>query len=134
MGRIVIVDDDALMCAIVARALAPAGHVVTPVPDGDDAVDILWANGPDLVILDCALPGKTGLTILREIRESAMFAELPVLILTARRSEWHARVAMEAGADAYMRKPFEPDDLLAKVDAILAKAEVGQPVVSAIAH
>ena len=122
MARIVIVDDDELLCAIVARALAPAGHTVVPVRDGDDAVDALWEHSPDLAILDCALPGKTGLTILREIRQSAMFAKLPVLILTARRSEWHARMAMDAGANDYARKPFEADELIAKIDRLLAGA------------
>ena len=105
MAKIVLVDDDELICEIVARMLAPFGHQVVPVRDGDDALDALWEHGPDLVILDCALPGKTGLTILREIRDSAMFRELPVLILTARRSEWHAKLALETGANDYVRKP-----------------------------
>lgn len=126
MARIVMVDDDELMCTIVARTLAPHGHVVVPVRDGEDAVDALWANSPDLVILDCALPGKAGLAVLRDIRDSAMFTELPVLILTARRSEWHARVAMEAGADDYMRKPFELPELVAKVDQMLAAASAAR--------
>ena len=119
MAKIVIVDDDELICTIVARTLQPSGHTVVPVRDGDDALDTLWEHGPDLIILDCALPGKTGLTILREIRQSAMFGTLPVLILTARRSEWHAKVAMEAGASDYVRKPFDADELIAKVDHLL---------------
>ncbi|WP_421020751.1 response regulator transcription factor, partial [Klebsiella pneumoniae] len=86
------------------------------VRDGDDAVDVLWECGPDLAILDCALPGKTGLAILREIRQSAMFQTLPVLILTARRSEWHAKLAMEAGANDYVRKPFNPGALIDKIE------------------
>lgn len=122
MAKIVIVEDDPLMCAIVTRTLTPLGHVVVAVRDGSDAVDTLWESGPDLVILDCALPGKTGLTILREIRKSAMFGQLPVLILTARRSEWHAKLALEAGANDYMRKPFDEAGLIAKVEALLAKA------------
>ena len=122
MARIVIVDDDELLCQIVARTLAPVGHVVIAVRDGDDALEALWENGPDLAILDCALPGKTGLTILREIRESAMFAKLPVLILTARRSEWHAKMAMTAGADDYIRKPFDATELIDTIDRLLAAA------------
>ena len=122
MARIVIVDDDELICAIVAHTLAPAGHIVTAVRDGDDAFDTLWELGPDLVILDCALPGKTGLTILREVRQSAMFDGLPVLILTARRSDWHAKLAIEAGANDYVRKPFEPGELIATVDRLLASS------------
>ena len=127
MARIVIVDDDELFCQIVARTLAPLGHMVVTVRDGDDALEALWANGPDLAILDCALPGKTGLTILREVRESAMFGKLPVIILTARRSEWHAKMAMTAGADAYVRKPFEPDDLIATIERLLAAAAPSHP-------
>ncbi|WP_010217881.1 response regulator [Sphingomonas sp. PAMC 26621] len=120
MARIVIVDDDELVCAIVARTLTPLGHVVLPVRDGDDALDSLWESSPDLVILDCALPGKTGLAILGEMRTSAMFRGLPVLILTARRSDWHVKMALEAGANAYIRKPFEPADLIAQVAALLS--------------
>jgi DNA-binding response OmpR family regulator len=122
MATIVMVDDDELLCAIVARTLAPVGHTVVAVRDGDDALDILWECGPDLAILDCALPGKTGLTILREIRQSAMFHTLPVLILTARRSEWHSKVAMEAGANDYVRKPFDPGELVDKIEHLLATA------------
>ncbi|WP_353205339.1 response regulator [Sphingomonas sp.] len=127
MARIVIVDDDELLCQIVARTLAPLGHVVVAVRDGDDALEALWENGPDLAILDCALPGKTGLTILREIRQSAMFATLPVLILTARRSEWHAKMAITAGANEYIRKPFEGDELIATIDRLIAAATVSRP-------
>lgn len=122
MARIVIVDDDELLCQIVARTLEPAGHVVVAVRDGDDALESLWENGPDLAILDCALPGKTGLTILREIRQSAMFTSLPVLILTARRSEWHAKMAITAGANEYLRKPFEPAVLVGTVNRLIAGA------------
>lgn len=127
MARIVIVDDDELFCQIVARTLAPAGHVVVAVRDGDDALESLWENGPDLVILDCALPGKTGLTILRELRQSAMFATLPVLILTARRSEWHAKMAITAGANQYLRKPFDAAELITTIDRLLTTATAAQP-------
>ncbi len=127
MARIVIVDDDELLCQIVARTLAPLGHVVIAVRDGDDALEALWENGPDLAILDCALPGKTGLTILREIRESAMFATLPVLILTARRSEWHAKMTITAGANDYIRKPFEAGELIGTIDRLIAAATESSP-------
>lgn len=122
MARIVIVDDDELVCAIVARTLQPLGHVVLPVRDGEDALDSLWESAPDLLILDCALPGKTGLAILAEMRASAMFRDLPVLILTARRSEWHVKMALEAGANAYVRKPFEASDLVEQVTTLLSPA------------
>lgn len=127
MARIVIVDDDELLCQIVARTLTPLGHVVMAVRDGDDALEALWEYGPDLAILDCALPGKTGLTILREIRDSAMFATLPVLILTARRSEWHAKMAITAGASDYIRKPFDATELTDTVERLLAAAAVSRP-------
>lgn len=122
MARIVIVDDDELICAIVARTLTPLGHTVVSVRDGADALDSLWESGPNLVILDCALPGKTGLTILGEMRASAMFRDLPVLILTARRSDWHVKMALDAGANAYVRKPFAPEELIANVTTLLAGA------------
>lgn len=128
MARIVIVDDDELICAIVARTLTPLGHVVLPVGDGGDALDSLWDSAPDLVILDCALPGKTGLAILAELRESPMFRDLPVLILTARRSEWHVKVALDAGANAYMRKPFAPEALSEAVTALLSPAPHPAPL------
>lgn len=120
MARIAIIDDDELLSTLITRTLEPLGHVVVAVANGDDALDVLWEFGPDLAILDCALPGKTGLAVLREIRESAMFGALPVLILTARRSEWHARLATEAGANGYMRKPFDAGELTAKIAALLA--------------
>lgn len=129
MATIVIVEDDELVQEIVARALESAAHTVIPVADGLDAIDCLWENDPDLIILDCALPGKGGLPILQELRASPRFQAIPVLMLTARRSDWHARLAMDAGASAYLRKPFKVEDLLRTVGELLQKADAVQPIV-----
>lgn len=131
MPTIVIVEDDELVREIAARALEGAGHSVIPVADGLDAIDCVWESDPDLVILDCALPGKGGLPILQELRASPKFRTIPVLILTARRSDWHAQLAMDTGASDYLRKPFKMEDLLDSVSALLAKGGAVRP---AIAH
>ena len=129
MATIVIVEDDELVREIVARALESEAHTVISIADGLDAIDCVWESDPDLVILDCALPGKGGLPILQELRASPKFQTIPVLILTARRSDWHARLAMDAGASDYLRKPFKVEDLLRSVRALLQKAEVVRPMV-----
>ena len=126
MATIVIVEDDELVREVVATALENAAHTVIAVEDGTDAIDCLWESDPDLVILDCALPGRGGLPILQELRASPKFQAIPVLILTARRSDWHAKLAMDTGASDYLRKPFKVRDLLNRVSTLLRKAVAAQ--------
>ena len=119
---ILIVDDDPLICDIASDILTGAGFLVACVDNGDDAVTIAWDIGSDAVLLDCNLPGKPGMMVLDEFRNSPRFYAMPIAMLTGRRSALAEAVSRDHGADAYIRKPFDPVDLLITV-AKLTRAE-----------
>ena len=119
MARIIIVDDDELVVEIVREALQARGHIVGALPDGKPVKNVVEFKQPDLVILDCAMPELSGVEALREIRSSANAYSTPVLMLTGRRSEVDEEIARRAGADDYLRKPFDADQLVARVEALL---------------
>jgi DNA-binding response OmpR family regulator len=120
MAHIIIADDDELVCEIARGALTGSGHVVGVVSNGVDAVNAVRAKRPDLLILDCNMPEKTGITALRELRNMPAFSEMPVLMLTARRSDQDQELARYAGATDYLKKPFDPDELIFRVEELLA--------------
>ncbi|WP_051007278.1 response regulator transcription factor [Sphingomonas sp. PAMC 26621] len=84
MARIMMADDDELVAEIAIEALNAAGHAVGLLPDGKDMMSVIRARKPDLVILDCNMPEKSGILVLREMRNSVEFFDTPVLMLTGR--------------------------------------------------
>ena len=114
-------EDDDLVAEVAIEALNAAGHAVGLLVDGTDMMKVIEARRPDLVILDCNMPQKSGILVLREMRSSMSFCETPVLMLTARRSERDVELAMFEGASDYMKKPFNPDELVFRVDRLLQK-------------
>lgn len=112
---IVLVDDDPLVCDLVSETLEAAGYLVLAVDDGAEAMDVIWNSQPALVILDCGLPGRPGMALLGDLRASAMFSDLPIVMLTGRSSKWHEKSALKCGASCYVRKPFDPRELLVAV-------------------
>jgi len=121
MARIIIADDDEIMGEIARDALIAAGHGAGLVADGVEALRVVKARRPDLLILDCNMPKMSGVLVLRELRNSPELYDLPVMMLTGRRSTQDVDLAMFAGADAYMKKPFDLDELVFKVDELLEK-------------
>ena len=101
--RILVVDDDPLMCDIIAATLEDA-YELAIVTDGLDVRERMWAVDPDLVILDCNLPGRPGMMVLEDIRTSASNAAIPVMMLTGRQGNWTqsaaARLARHDGQTA----------------------------------
>jgi DNA-binding response OmpR family regulator len=122
MARIIIADDDELIIEVVRAALDPRGHIVGALPDGNDVQRIVEQRRPDLLILDCAMPGLSGVQVLRNLRNSHTAYAVPVLMLTARASTADENIALLAGADEYLRKPFDPDQLVAAVESLLEQS------------
>lgn len=122
MTMILVADDDQLVGDVVRHALEPLGHVVGTVDNGADAVRVAELKRPELIILDCSMPGLSGVEALRRIRSSRALFSTPVLMLTARASAHDEEIAMRAGASDYLRKPFDPDELLVLVDRLLTKS------------
>jgi DNA-binding response OmpR family regulator len=130
MALILIADDDELVIDLVRDALSARGHIVGAVDDGTMVITIVELKRPELVILDCAMPELSGVEALRQIRYSHACHLTPVLMLTARRSEADEDIAMRAGANDYLRKPFDPDQLVSRVEMLLDHAELQrQPLV-----
>ena len=117
-GHILIVDDDAQIRQLTGKFLREHGHRVTTARDGREMRQALATASIDLVILDIMLPGGNGLDLCKEIRSNS---SLPVIMLTARGSETDRIVGLEIGADDYVAKPFNPRELLARVNAVLRR-------------
>jgi len=121
MARIIIAEDDEIIGEIARDALVAEGHGVGLLTNGKDALAVIKQRQPDLVILDCNMPDLSGLLVLREMRNSETMCEIPVLILTGRRSERDVELAMNEGANDYMKKPFDPAELAFRVHTLLKK-------------
>ncbi len=125
-AKILIVEDDATIARFVELELTHLGHEVHKVADGDLAVAEIEQFDPDLVLLDLMLPGTDGLTIARTVRERGL--KMPILMLTARSETQDVVKGFDAGADDYLRKPFEVPELLSRVGALLKRVEHDKPV------
>jgi two-component system, OmpR family, response regulator len=117
--HILIVDDDAEICQLVARFLEPHGFRVTAAGDGPSMRAAFQREPVELVILDLMLPGEDGLALCRELRATS---RVPIIFLTALKSEADRVVGLEMGADDYLSKPFSTRELLARVRAVLRRA------------
>jgi two-component system OmpR family response regulator len=118
--RILLVDDDRELRDLVSRLLERHGYHVTAAKDSREMTAALGRGKVDLLILDVMLPGKDGLQICREIREES---HVPILMLTAMGEEADRVIGLEMGADDYLAKPFSPRELLARVRALLRRAD-----------
>jgi two-component system response regulator MtrA len=114
--KILVVDDDNALREMVGIVLTAAGFTPTYCPDGNQALAIFEAEQPDLVLLDVMLPGKSGITVCKEIRA---VSGAPIIMLTAKSETNDVVLGLEAGADDYMVKPFEPSELTARIKARL---------------
>ena len=120
-AKILIVEDDPTIGRFVELELAHAGHEVTRCIDGERALDVLRDMTPDLVILDIMLPGIDGVETAQLIRARGL--NMPILMLTARSETQDVVRGFDAGADDYLRKPFEIPELLSRVRALLKRTE-----------
>ncbi len=117
---ILIVEDDATIARFVELELKHAGFSVLRAGDGTAAIELVMENDVDLVILDLMLPGIDGLDVARHIRKRGL--ETPILMLTARAETHDVVSGFEAGADDYLRKPFEIPELMSRVRALLKRS------------
>ncbi len=122
-ARILVVEDERDIAALVAYHLTKEGYRVRTSGGGPEALEAVAEERPDLVILDVMLPGFSGLDILGEIRRRPELSDVPVVMLTARREETDRIVGLELGADDYVTKPFSPRELVLRVAAVLRRAQ-----------
>jgi two-component system, OmpR family, alkaline phosphatase synthesis response regulator PhoP len=119
--KILIVDDDADILHLVALYLEKEGFRVVTARTGTQALTLLKANQPDLIILDLMLPGMSGLEVCKKIRLNPDTAMISVLMLTAKADESDIVIGLELGADDYVTKPFSPKALVARVKTMLRR-------------
>ena len=119
-ARILVVEDEPKMAALLSDYLRAAGHLPECLADGREAVPAYQARRHDLVLLDLMLPGRDGLDICRELRT---FSDVPIVMLTARVEEADRLLGLDLGADDYISKtPFSPREIVARVKAILRRS------------
>ena len=120
--QILVVDDDPQILRLVRANLERSGYVVLTATNGSEALDVLVTELPDMIILDLMLPDMSGYEVCNRIRD---FSLAPVIMLTAKGEQVDKLKGFEVGADDYLTKPFAPLELLARVGAILRRAQQG---------
>jgi len=123
--RVLVVDDEPDIAALVVYHLAKAGYRVSTAATGADAVHAARAERPAIIVLDLMLPGMSGYDVLEALRADPATAAIPALMLTARREEEDRIRGLSLGADDYVTKPFSPQELVLRVGAILRRAHRG---------
>src|ERR1700687_631815 len=127
MKRVLLIEDDRDIVELVRYNLEREGFQVASANDGATGLVQLRKTPPDRLLLDLMLPKLSGLEICRDIRRDQALNRLPILMLTARGEEADRVVRLEMGADDYVTKPFSPRELVARVKALLRRAEPGTP-------
>jgi two-component system, OmpR family, alkaline phosphatase synthesis response regulator PhoP len=120
---ILVVDDEPRIVELARDYLEHAGFAVLTAADGPAALVAARDRHPDLVVLDLGLPGLDGLDVTRQLRQGQSTAALPIVMLTARDDELDKLLGLELGADDYLTKPFSPRELVARVKAVLRRAD-----------
>jgi DNA-binding response OmpR family regulator len=116
---IVVADDSMTILAMTSSRLERAGYDVVTATRGDDALRLVQENHPRLVLLDVEMPGLDGVEVTRRIREDETLAGTLIVLLTSLSQESEIATGMAAGADAYLTKPFSPQDLQAQVEKLI---------------
>ena len=127
MTRILVVEDDRDIAELVGRYLEKAGFAVELLASGRDAIAALAARPPDVLVLDLMLPGADGIEICRAARSNERTANIPIIMVTAKAEESDRIAGLEIGADDYLAKPFSPNELVARVRALLRRVTRQQP-------
>jgi two-component system alkaline phosphatase synthesis response regulator PhoP len=130
--RILVVDDDREIVRLLRASLEQAGYQVLIAYDGETALHSLRRGRPDLVVLDLMLPDRDGWDVTRVMRGDKILAHTPIIMLTARVEHHDRIVGLELGADDYVTKPFHPGELLARIRAVLRRAQGGLAASSVI--
>ena len=124
-ARVLVIDDDRKLCGLLSEYLGSVGFEVQTAQSAQAGLPLLRSAQPDIVVLDVMLPGMDGFEICRSIRRTS---SVPIIMLTARGEVTDRVVGLELGADDYMPKPFEPRELVARIQAILRRGRTGEEV------
>ena len=120
MPRVLVVDDERSVRELLKVNLELEGYDVVSAGDGAEALEMVESENPDAVVCDLMMPGVDGMTVLRKLRSDPRTAKIPFVVVSAKAMRSDIRVALEAGADRYVTKPFDPQELLNAVAEVLA--------------
>src|ERR1700692_1131818 len=123
MTRVYVVEDDRDIAELVGPYLEQAGFEAQLLGAGREALTAIGQHAPDLIVLDLMLPQIDGLEVCRALRANSKTAGVPIIMLTARAEESERIAGLEIGADDYIAKPFSPNELVARVRALLRRAQ-----------
>jgi DNA-binding response OmpR family regulator len=115
---VLVADDEEDIRVLVSFRLDRAGWDVVTAADGREALDLILERRPDIAVLDVRMPKLTGIEVLQQVRADVTVGETPVILLSAGVQEDSIAKGLEAGANEYMKKPFSPDELAARVEAV----------------
>lgn len=122
MTKILIAEDERDIRDLIKFTLGFAGYEVVDASNGEEAVEIARREIPDLILMDVRMPRKTGYEACAEIKLDPKLRDVPVIFLSAKGQDAEIQAGLQAGADEYLLKPFAPDQLTARIQAVLARA------------
>jgi CheY-like chemotaxis protein len=125
VARVMAVDDDHVIRGLLEVNLEMEGHEVVTAVDGQDALDKVYANPPDLILLDVMMPNVNGWQVAEALKGDPDTASIPIIFLSARAMEADVRKGTDLGVQAYVTKPFDPIDLMELVHRLLAERSGG---------
>lgn len=120
-ARVLVADDESDVRGLIVYRLSRSGYQVVEAVDGEEALALALDLVPDLAVLDVMMPKLDGLEVTRRLRQHEQTRDVPVILLTARAQEADVTRGFEVGADDYLKKPFDPDELLARVRAVIGR-------------
>jgi DNA-binding response OmpR family regulator len=118
---VLVADDDEDILELIVFRLERSGYTVLQARDGAEALELARRSRPDLAVLDVMMPKLDGFELTRRLREDESTSKMPIILLTARTQEADVERGFDAGADDYLRKPFSPQELRSRVQAILGR-------------
>ena len=119
--KIIVVEDEPDLVDVVTYNLQREGYLVLAAQRGDEGLNLIRSERPDLVLLDLMLPGMDGLSVCRQMKSDGSLSEIPIIIASAKGEESDVVIGLEMGADDYLAKPFSPRELLARIKAVLRR-------------
>lgn len=123
MSTVLIVDDSPTVRELLSEQLKRSGFIVVEAVDGEEAIEKIKENTPDLVVTDIVMPRKNGYELCRWIKNDPQIKHIPVVMCTSKSEEFDVYWGMKQGADAYITKPYHPPDLLDAVKKLLSQAK-----------
>jgi DNA-binding response OmpR family regulator len=128
MARILVAEDDPDIASLLAHYLLRAGFEAEVVTSGKDVLPRIQKAPPDVLLLDLMLPGVDGLEVCRAVRSEEQLSAIPIIMITAKGEESDRIVGLELGADDYITKPFSPNEVIARIRALLRRSQRTGPV------